>query len=103
MFWHRPTRVLWIREAARLIPLPTPLEPVLPAQAAVPLPHHVPLAPNRLQFCGLLRVRPLTLELLVEGALLLQMVALGAERAHAGLPVDFHAHGPALGAHRLHC
>ena len=47
-------------------------------------------------------MRPLALQLLVEGALLLQVVALGAERAHPGLPVDLHAHGPALRAHRLH-
>ena len=42
------------------------------------MPHHVPLAPYLVELGGLLRVRPLALELLVEGALLLQVVALGA-------------------------
>ena len=67
-----------MRAAERITPLPPPLEPVLPAQAAVALPHHVPLAPHLLELGGLLRMRPLALEPLVEGALLLQVVALGA-------------------------
>ena len=64
------------------LPLPPPLEPVLPAQAAVALPHLVPLAPHRLQLRGLLRMGPLALELLVERLLLLQVEPLCALRAH---------------------
>ena len=56
---------------ALALPLPPPLEPVLPAQAAVALPHHVALAPHLVELGGLLRVHPLALQLLVEGALLL--------------------------------
>ena len=48
-------------------------------------------------------MRSLALELLVEGALLLQVVALRAQAAESRLAVDHHAHGPALGAHGLHC
>ena len=53
------------------LPLPPSFEPVLPVQAAVALAHHVALAPHLVELGGLLRVRPLALELLVEGALLL--------------------------------
>lgn len=74
----RDWRRAWPTRKSSTLPLPPPLQPVLPAQARVALPHHVPLAPYLVELGGLLRVRPLALELLVEDALLLQVVALGA-------------------------
>ena len=55
-----------------------PLESILPAQAGVALPHLVPLAPNVGQIVRPLAGGALALQLLVEGALLLQVVALRA-------------------------
>ena len=57
------------------LPLPLPLGPVLPARSAVPLPHLVLLAPHVCQFVRPLAGGALALQLLVEGVLLLQVVA----------------------------
>lgn len=74
-------------DAIRVVPgrrhhlLPTfpfPLESILPAQAGAALPHLVPLAPNVGQIVRPLAGDALALQLLLEGALLLQVVAPGA-------------------------
>lgn len=86
---------------ASFLPLPPALQPVLAAQATVALPQPVALAPRGLQLAGSLDLGALPFKLLVERPLLLQVVALGAQRAQPRLPVEGEAYPPARGAHRL--
>lgn len=68
-------------KSSGLRPLP-PLEPTITVQALVLFPHHALLAARFFELSEFLRVRLPPRELLVEGAFLLQMVALGTEGTH---------------------